>query len=194
MDRKINPWSIDIDDEHKEFALTSAALGSKMWSEPGFGVRVDDIMEWAYSDGGMTPDGSFRVVPLSRMLSEQSEGDVQRCLNTFRADSALSFDVKLRKDAIGFERSDRCRTYLIMTPSDDILGYLMLGLGNLNVPEGNCLSIYIFCRNLSACCSKSNFSTRVTERYPHSFWHSCPGPSTVPMGSRTCSSRWHITS
>ena len=148
MDQKINLWSMDIDDESKEFALSSAVLGSASWSEYGFRADADGNVGWAFDDGTSADATSteFKVIPLSHMLSELSEDEVKDGLSTYRARSATAFGVKLQKDAIRLERSGRCRTYLAMVPSGNIIGYVMLGMGTVNIPEGNCLSKRVFRR------------------------------------------------
>ncbi len=142
MDQKIDSWRVYIDDEAKEFALSSAVLGAKRWWEPVIRAIADDGFREEFCEGPFECDmpGGLKVFPLSRLLSEHSEDDMQRYLDTFRARSATSFSVKLRRDAIRLEGAGRCCTYVVIGPSDNIVVYIMLGLGGVIVPEGNRLS------------------------------------------------------
>lgn len=145
--------SLYIDDGFKENILTDLIDDGVVWHERGcdFGFRDPKLahrVEFVI-DGfeGLLKDSTFTILPLSMMLSERSDECVVEILNTYRAKSSLSFGPMLRKDAIRAEKDGTYRTFLVVDDDETVLGYMMLGLGGIEIPEGNAIEPYI-CKEL----------------------------------------------
>lgn len=132
-----------VDSDIKEDVLCDLIENDCFWMERGcdFGFRdpeSDHRAEFTVHDGnGVDRTMAFIVKPLHRMLSESSEEEVINVLRMFRSKTALSFSPVLRIDSIQAEKEGTYRTFLFMTQDDEIIGYVMLGLGTLSVPRSN---------------------------------------------------------
>ena len=134
-----------IDDSHKEDVITELIDDGDVWSE-GMDAMYDlDREGRMYGLAVQIPDEDvfrgleFQVIPLSRLMSDHSMETVTKMLNGYRSGYAMSFGPRLRDDAVRCEKDGTYRTFLAVSRDGDILGYYMLGLGHMVIPEGNAL-------------------------------------------------------
>lgn len=148
MVRKSGIFNLSIDDEKKERALESifSDEGNDWWygrcKIPEFtNPLLEHEVITRFSDLlGEGIERSHRIVPLGLMLSELSQEEVGAKIRRFRSASAISFEPTLRSDALRCYWNGSYVTYLLSSESDDIIGYMMLGLAHIDVPKGNGLS------------------------------------------------------
>ena len=137
MGSKERHWFIDIDCDNKEDALSNIIERGIIWHIRNRIYVFSDMKVCAYINGERQ---TMKVTPLSNLITDLPAKDVQALLDRFRAGGATAFDIKMRKDAIRAEKLGTYRTFLLMTSSGEIVAYVMLGLSNINIPDGNHLS------------------------------------------------------
>ena len=86
------------------------------------------------------PTTEYSFIPLSKLLSLYGEEMVAEKLKSFIPHKDSSTGSFLREKAIMMEKKDLSRTFLAVSKSHHILGFVTLGMKCLTIPKDNLLS------------------------------------------------------